>query len=55
MTKQDLQGDLEGLGVRAGDLLMLHASLRGIGLARAEKQGGSQRDMARAYTKKPRQ
>jgi aminoglycoside N3'-acetyltransferase len=34
MTKEDLRADLEKLGVRAGDLLMLHASLRKIGLGR---------------------
>lgn len=34
MTKEDLRADLEKLGVRAGDLLMLHASLRKVGLGR---------------------
>jgi aminoglycoside 3-N-acetyltransferase len=34
--KQDLRADLGRLGVRAGDLLMLHASLRKIGLGRGD-------------------
>jgi len=34
LTKERLQSDLERLGVRPGDLLMVHASLRKIGLAR---------------------
>ncbi len=43
MTKEDLRADLERLGVRAGDLLMLHASLRRIGLARADVgEGGAE-------------
>lgn len=43
MTKEDLQADLEGLGVRAGDLLMLHASLRKVGLGRADVgEGGAE-------------
>jgi aminoglycoside 3-N-acetyltransferase len=36
MTREELRADLEALGVRAGDLLMLHASLRRIGLGRAD-------------------
>lgn len=32
----DLAGDLRQLGVRRGDLLMIHASLRGLGLARSQ-------------------
>ena len=35
MTKDDLRADLAALGVRAGSLVMVHASLRGIGLGRA--------------------
>jgi aminoglycoside N3'-acetyltransferase len=35
MTKIDLRADLKTLGVRAGDLVMVHASLRRIGLGRA--------------------
>lgn len=43
MTKDDLQADLAALGVRAGDLLMLHASLRRIGLGRADVgEGGAE-------------
>lgn len=42
MTKQDLVGDLDALGVRAGDLLMVHASLRRLGLGRDEVgEGGA--------------
>jgi aminoglycoside N3'-acetyltransferase len=33
MTEQGLRHDLEALGVRAGDLVMVHASLRRLGLA----------------------
>jgi aminoglycoside N3'-acetyltransferase len=41
-TTSDLQADLAALGVRAGDLLMLHASLRRIGLGRADVgEGGA--------------
>ncbi len=36
MTKHDLRADLAALGVRAGDLVMVHASLRKIGLGRAQ-------------------
>jgi len=36
MTKDDLREDLAALGVRAGDLVMVHASLRRLGLGRAE-------------------
>jgi aminoglycoside N3'-acetyltransferase len=39
MTKEELVGDLRANGVRAGDLLMVHASLRRIGLGRAETGG----------------
>lgn len=43
MTKEDLGSDLAALGVRAGDLLMLHASLRRIGLPRPEGgEGGAE-------------
>lgn len=43
MTKEDLRADLAALGVRAGDLLMLHASLRRIGLARGDAgEGGAE-------------
>ena len=43
MTKEDLRADLAALGVRAGDLLMLHASLRRIGLGRADVgEGGAE-------------
>lgn len=43
MTKEELRAELEALGVRAGDLLMLHASLRRIGLSRAELgEGGAE-------------
>lgn len=34
--KENLRADLRRLGVRAGDLLMLHASLRKIGLGRGD-------------------
>ena len=37
MTEQRLLGDLRALGVRPGDLLMIHASLRKIGLAFTEQ------------------
>lgn len=40
MTRDDLRADLEELGVRAGDLLMLHASLRKLGLSRADVGAG---------------
>lgn len=44
MTKEDLRADLDRLGVRAGDLLMLHASLRKIGLGRDDVgSGGAER------------
>lgn len=36
MTKAELVRDLRTLGVRAGDLLMVHASLRRVGLGRAD-------------------
>jgi len=36
MTKEDLRADLEALGVWAGDLVMVHASLRKLGLGRAD-------------------
>lgn len=36
MTKEDLRTDVERLGVGPGDLLMLHASLRRIGLGRGD-------------------
>jgi aminoglycoside N3'-acetyltransferase len=43
MTKEELRADLAALGVRAGDLLMLHASLRRIGLGRADVgEGGAE-------------
>lgn len=42
MTKEELVRDLKTLGVKAGDLLMLHASLRRIGLARTDfGEGGA--------------
>ena len=42
MTKEELRADLAALGVRAGDVLMLHASLRRIGLGRADVgEGGA--------------
>ncbi|HYD12379.1 MAG TPA: AAC(3) family N-acetyltransferase [Allosphingosinicella sp.] len=41
MTKEELRGDLEALGVRAGDLLMVHASLRRLGLGRADAGEGA--------------
>ena len=40
MMKEVLRGDLEALGVRAGDLLMVHASLRKLGLGRADVGDG---------------
>lgn len=44
MTKEDLVCDLRALGVGAGDLLMVHASLRRIGLGRADAgEGGAER------------
>jgi len=43
MTRDDLRADLERLGVRPGDLLMLHASLRKLGLGRdAVGTGGAE-------------
>jgi aminoglycoside N3'-acetyltransferase len=36
MTRDDLLRDLVALGVRHGDLVMLHASLRALGLARSQ-------------------
>ena len=36
MTKEDLRAGLAALGVEAGSLVMVHASLRRIGLGRAE-------------------
>lgn len=43
MTKDELRADLAALGVRAGDLLMVHASLRKLGLARADiGEGGGE-------------
>lgn len=42
MTKEELVGDLTSLGVKPGDLLMLHASLRKIGLSRTDfGEGGA--------------
>jgi aminoglycoside N3'-acetyltransferase len=42
MNQERLCGDLAGLGVRPGDLLMIHASLREIGLARTDVgEGGA--------------
>ena len=44
MTKEELRRDLEALGVRPGDLLMVHASLRKLGLGRADVgDGGAER------------
>ncbi len=44
MTKEELRRDLEALGVRPGDLLMVHASLRKLGLGRAAVgKGGAER------------
>lgn len=40
MTLADLRRDLEALGVRAGDLLMVHGSLRRLGLA--STRGGAE-------------
>lgn len=43
MNSQRLVGELEALGVRKGDLLMVHASLRKIGLARSNHgEGGAE-------------
>ena len=43
MNKEVLRADLDRLGVKPGDLLMLHASLRRIGLGRAEVgEGGAE-------------
>jgi aminoglycoside N3'-acetyltransferase len=36
MNQERLREDLTGLGVRPGDLVMIHASLRRIGLARTD-------------------
>ena len=41
MMREELQTDLKRLGVGAGDLVMVHASLRKLGLGRAEAGGGS--------------
>lgn len=42
MDKERLQQDLTALGLEAGDLVMVHASLRSIGLARTEHgEGGA--------------
>jgi aminoglycoside N3'-acetyltransferase len=44
MTREDLRADVERLGVRPDDLIMLHASLRKIGLGRGEVgPGGAER------------
>jgi aminoglycoside N3'-acetyltransferase len=44
MNKQELRSALECLGVKPGDLLMVHASLRRIGLGRADVgEGGAER------------
>lgn len=40
MTKEELRRDLDALGVRAGDLLMVHASLRKLGFSRADPGAG---------------
>lgn len=43
MNKEELRADIERLGVKRGDLLMLHASLRKIGLRRADVgEGGAE-------------
>ena len=43
MTKERLRRELAALGVRAGDLLMVHASLRRLGLGRGEVgEGGAE-------------
>lgn len=43
MTKDDLCDDLRRLGVRPGDLVMVHASLRRLGLARSQVgEGGAE-------------
>jgi aminoglycoside N3'-acetyltransferase len=43
MTKEDLTKDLGALGVRAGELLMVHASLRRLGLGRSDVgEGGAE-------------
>ena len=45
--KEDLVRDLEALGVRPGDLLMVHASLRKVGLGRDHVgEGGPERLLA---------
>lgn len=42
MTTKDLRDDLARLGVRSGDLVMVHASLRRLGLGRADVgEGGA--------------
>ena len=40
MTKKELRADLESLGVRSGDLLIVHGSMRRLGLGRAEMGAG---------------
>lgn len=43
MTKEELRADLAALGVAAGDLVMVHASLRKVGLGRADVgEGGAE-------------
>ena len=40
MTKEDLRAGLAALGVAPGDLVMVHASLRKLGLGRASHGPG---------------